>query len=76
MYVYTRELDRRPGFDGVKIKFYYYIIIIISGRCPVHSIEHNFKESQTTGTVVDSVCLDNIAKKVFYEGDRVTITLT
>ena len=24
MYVHTRDLDRRPGFDGVKIKFYYY----------------------------------------------------
>ena len=28
MYVHTRERDIRPGFDGVKIKFYYYIIII------------------------------------------------
>ena len=24
MYVHTRERDRRPGFYGVKIKFYYY----------------------------------------------------
>ena len=24
MYVHTRERDILPGFDGVKIKFYYY----------------------------------------------------
>ena len=24
MYVHTRERDRPPGFDGAKIKFYYY----------------------------------------------------
>ena len=24
MYVHTRERDIRPGFDGIKIKFYYY----------------------------------------------------
>ena len=24
MYVHTRERDIRPGFGGVKIKFYYY----------------------------------------------------
>ena len=24
MYVHTRERDTHPGFDGVKIKFYYY----------------------------------------------------
>ena len=28
------------------------------------SIKHNCKESQTTGAVVDSVCLDNIAKSI------------
>ena len=28
MYVHTRERDIRPGFDGVKIKFYYYYYTI------------------------------------------------
>ena len=27
MYVHTRERDRRPGFDGVKIKCYYYYLV-------------------------------------------------
>ena len=29
MSVHTRERDRRPGFDGVKIKFYYYYNIFL-----------------------------------------------
>ena len=28
MYVHTREWDRHPGFDGVKIKFYYLEIYV------------------------------------------------
>ena len=32
VYVHTRERDIRPGFDGVKIKFYLFIIIIIYNK--------------------------------------------
>ena len=36
MYAHTRERDIRPGFDGVKIKFYYYYYIL---RQDVH-VQH------------------------------------
>ena len=44
MYVHTRERDRRPGFNGVKIKFYYYFHSIFT-RCDTPSHENHLSQS-------------------------------
>ena len=42
MYVHNRERDRRPEFDGVKIKFYYYLLFLL---CQHQLITRNVIES-------------------------------